>query len=81
MNIGIVKGILGVVVSIGVGSIVKNIITATAKDSTIYTKICIGVAGIVLGGMIADKATEHADATIDGIVESVKEIREEIANV
>lgn len=78
MNIGILKSIVGVVVSIGVGSIVKNIITATSKNTNIYSKICISVGGIVLGAMIADKAVAHSDNMIDGIVEDVNRVRKDI---
>lgn len=60
------------VVSVGTGSIVGNIIKATTPVSIgLITKACVSVGGLVLGSMIADKASDYTGQQIDDAVDSI----------
>jgi len=65
----VVKSIGGIVISIGVGAITKNLIKATTpEDVTKLTKLCIKVGGGFLAGAGASAAIDNFDKTIDLIV-------------
>ena len=64
--LGLTKQIVGLVVSLGVGSIVKNAIEHTTPSTiTTLKKVGVGVGGFVLSMMVSDAATKFADEKID----------------
>lgn len=74
-----VKAIATLAVTIGVSAIVGNVVKATTPiDVKILTKICIGLGGFVLSGMLGDLAGNYADKKIDEAVELVKTVVAEI---
>jgi hypothetical protein len=70
----LIKKVAGVVVSIGVGAIVNNVVKSTTPSTTSkIMKVCIMIGSFVLGGMISDKATEHAENMITKTAKDVKD--------
>lgn len=66
--IGIVKAVSGIVVSLGVGAVVGNIIrTTTPTDINTLQKVVAGVGAAVVGMVVADAAAKQIDGQIDQI--------------
>ena len=71
----IVKTISGLAVTAGVGTIAKEAIKMVApvtQSTKLIEKVCIGIGGLVLGGMVSDKAVDYVNEKIDDITESIK---------
>lgn len=70
-----VKKVGGIIVSIGVGAIVGNVIKCTtpATMGTIK-KVCVAVGSFVLCNMVADSAANYTEQTIDNAVNEVKKM-------
>lgn len=65
----IIKTVGGIVVSVGVGGIVGNIVKATTPASVgLIKKVCIGVGTVVLSNMATDKAVEYSTNKLDNIM-------------
>ena len=65
----IIKTVGGIVVSVGVGGIVGNIVKATTPASVgLIKKVCIGVGTVVLSNMATDKAVEYSTGKMDDIM-------------
>lgn len=74
-KIEMVKGSVGLVVSIGVNAIVNNVVKSTSdSNANALTKICITAGGFVLSMMVAKKAVDYTETEIDGVVNQFKEI-------
>lgn len=72
MNIQLLKAGAQLIVSIGTGSIVGNIINATTPVSIgLIKKACVSISGLVIGSMIADKASDYVGQQIDDTVDSI----------
>lgn len=73
-KIELVKAVTGLVVGTGISAIVKNVIEDTTPDGVkTFNKMSIWVGGLVLTGMLIDKALAYTDDTIDKIVVYVNE--------
>lgn len=73
----IVKGIVTLVATAGVGIIVGNAIKATTpRDIKNVTKFCIFVGGLALSGIAGDKAGKYVEAQIDDLVSTFCEAEE-----
>lgn len=60
------------IVSVGTGSIVGNIINATTPINIgLIKKACVSVGGLVIGSMVADKASDYAGQQIDDAIDSI----------
>lgn len=74
-KIGMIKKIVGMGVSFGVGAIVNNIIKSTTPKSIgTFKKVCIGLGAFALGSMISDKAVKYTEDTIDNGINEVKKM-------
>lgn len=72
-KLGMVKMVGGLVVSIGVGTIVTNIIGCTTPANTgKLGKACIYVGGTVLGWIAKEAATTYAEKKFDETVNTIK---------
>ena len=72
-NIEMVKTIVGAVISIGVGTVVGNILhTTTPKDAGKIGKALSYIGGACIEGLVVAHAQDEADQRIDGFVEEVK---------
>ena len=78
MNLGILKLVSSIVVSIGVGSIVNNVVKSTSPifKSGIVDKVCVWIGGAVIVGMVSDKAIDYADKKIDEGADAIKKVSE-----
>lgn len=73
-----IKTGVSLVISIGVGIIVKNVIKATTpKDIKKITKFCVLVGGIALSDVLGQMATKYVEDEIDDTVDKVKNIIKE----
>lgn len=74
-KVEMVKGSIGLVVSLGVGAIVKNIVKSTAdNNASALTKVCVMVGGFVLTAMASKMAVNYTDIQIDDVVTQFKEM-------
>ena len=72
-KLGLVKTIGSLVVSIGVGTIVTNVIGSTTPANTgKFGKVCIYVGGTVIGWMAKEAATTYAEKKFDETVNTIK---------
>lgn len=72
MNITIVKSIVGLGASIGVGTVVGNVVKATTPANiSKFGKIATVVGSVVLTGMVGIAAEKYTDGQIDKIAEFV----------
>lgn len=79
-KIEIIKTIGGIMVSVGVSSIIGTAIKSTnpTESAGAIKKLCIGLGGIVLSSMVSDKAVTYTETKIDTVVEEAKKIVDEI---
>ena len=74
----VVKMVGGLVISIGVGAVVTNLIRATTpEDAKKVTKICIGVGSFFVAGMTASAASNKFEGTMGSIIKAVQVFTEE----
>lgn len=72
-KIEMLKGGTGLILSVGVGAIVGNLIKSTTPANTRYfTKACISMSALVLGDLLSEKAYNHAEKKIDDTAEQIK---------
>lgn len=72
-NIEMVKTVVGAVISIGVGTVVGNILhMTTPKDAGKIGKVLSYIGGACIEGLVVAHAQDEADQRIDGFVEEVK---------
>lgn len=68
----IAKQILTSVASLGVGTVVTQIIKHTTPvDLTPYNKVAVAIGGIVIGSMVADVTTNHINGQFDEIADLI----------
>ena len=64
-----IKAVGNIIVSIGVGGIVGNVIKSTTPaNMNIVKKICVGVGSMVLSSMVTDKAVEYSTGKMDDMM-------------
>ena len=74
----VVKMVGGLVISIGVGAVVANLIRATTPEGVKkVTKVCIGVGSFFVAGMTASAASNKFEGTMDSIIKAVQVFTEE----
>ena len=74
--LNLIKSVVEIVVSVGVGSIVGNAIKQTTPaNAHIVKRISVGIGGFVLSSMVSHHATNYTSKTIDETVEKIKNIR------
>ena len=76
-----VKAGAQIVVSIGVGIVVWNVVKVSSPAGrNVLKNICVGAAGLVLSDMVSDKACSHVETKIDDVANQLKEAVMEAAN-
>ena len=74
-----VKAILKIAVSIGVGTIVGNAIkTTTPDDIKQLSKIAVSLGSLALTGIASDMAIKYVDKEVDDMVKAAKDAKEEV---
>jgi hypothetical protein len=72
-KIDIVKRVVGLVVSVGIGAIVTNVVKCTTPGSVgKIIRFCIGVGSFALAGAVSEKAVVYTDKQIDEVISDVK---------
>lgn len=67
-KIAIVKSVAGVITSLGAGAVVGNAIKATTPENLkTANAVLVGVGSFVIGGMVADAASNYVKKGIDEI--------------
>lgn len=75
-KLDILKGGTELLVSMGVGAIVGNVIKMTADpEQGRIKKIATGLGGFVISSMITDKAVVYSNDRIDNIAETVRKLK------
>lgn len=78
---GTIKLVGGLVISIGIGAITKNLIKATTpEDVKRFTKFCIGVGSFFVAGAAAKAATDKFDGTFDSFTKFIETLMQEKGN-
>jgi hypothetical protein len=73
-----VKAAGSLIISIGVGSIVGNVIKTTTPGSIgALKKVCIGAGSVVLSNMVGDKAVDYVEEKIEGFTTWIKDLVKE----
>lgn len=66
------KTILGLTTSIGVGQVVQNIVEVTTPDNlSKFKKITTIVGGIAVSAVLSNLASEYAEKKFDSIINAV----------
>ena len=74
-KIEIVKTVVGMGVGLGVNSIVSGFITNNISGKMDRIKrITVGLGGMALSSMVADKAIKHAEQKIDDGIQTMRNI-------
>lgn len=70
---GLVKSVGALVLTIGVGNIVSNVIKATTPAAIgILNKVCIAVGSAALTTIISDVTIQRIEHGIDGVINGIK---------
>ena len=70
-----IKAVGSLAISIGVGSIVGDVISGNIKKpSNVLRKACIFLAAGMISEMVADKVTAYAEEKFDDTVDVIREI-------
>lgn len=79
--LNLVKGATDLVVSIGAGAIVTNMVKATTpEDVKRMNKIAIKVGSVVISSMVGSAASKYATKNIDDTVYLFNKTKDEIKN-
>lgn len=77
-KIDILKAGVGLVVSIGVGAIVGNVVKSTTPDDIgKIKKACVWVGALVVSSIIKDNVKKYVDEKIDDGVKLIEDVIEE----
>lgn len=75
----LVKQVGGVLITVGIFSIVGNVVKATTPEATKgLAKICISVGGFALSTMLAANVVGHSVIEVDRTVDEIKKDLEEL---
>lgn len=76
IGIAIVKGVAGLAVTTGVGTIVKTAAnTLTIEGISQAQKACVAIATVAIAGAINKKAVTYVNEQIDTVVELQRDLR------
>lgn len=76
------KGATDLVVSIGAGAVVTNMVKATTPDDVKrLNQVAIKVGTVVISSMVGAAASSYATKTIDDTVESLKEAQNNVKDL
>jgi hypothetical protein len=74
-KVEMVKGSIGLVVSIGVGAIIGNIVKSTSdNNANIFTKVCVMAGGTVLSAIVGKIAVNYTETQVNEIVNQFKNV-------
>lgn len=70
-----IKFALGTIAGIGVSALVNTFAGTLTDKMKPIEKLCVGFASAVVGGMVAEQATEYIDKKVDGVMDTVAAIQ------
>lgn len=74
----LIKGATDLVVSIGAGAVVTNMVKATTPDDVKRLNgIAIKIGTVVISSMVGTAASSYASKSIDDAVDGIKQVKEE----
>lgn len=78
--LAITKGVVGLIVSMGVGTIVGNTIKASTNsaDLNLLNKVGVGLGALAISGLVSSKVSQHTTDTIDNTLEQIEEVKSEL---
>lgn len=80
-KLDILKGVTSIVVSIGVGAIVSNVVKATTPEGVkLVTKVCLVVGGAALSGLVGDAVSKYVGDQIDIVANDVQAVWNNMTN-
>lgn len=68
------KKIAGMVAGFCVGSTITAALDALIQPKGKFDKLTVGLGGMILSSMVADKASEYVGDTIDETMKEIKEL-------
>lgn len=68
------KKLVQLVVSFGVGTVVKASIDSLTKDATKMEKVGVAIGSFVISGMVTDAACKYADEQVDEMIKMIKAV-------
>jgi hypothetical protein len=68
-KLAIAKLVINVATGMGVSKITNDIITNNTTVETTEDQIKVAIGSIVIGSMVAERASEHVNTKVDKIVE------------
>jgi hypothetical protein len=74
----VAKLAVNIVSSLGVSKILNDVIKNNTTIETVVDKILVHSGSLVLGTMVVSKASDHVNATIDGAINKIRGIEEEV---
>lgn len=73
-----IKSVAALVVSIGVGAIVSNIVKGTTpSNAKTLLRVCVAIGSFVLTGLVSEAATKYTEKTIDETVDMLRDVVKE----
>jgi hypothetical protein len=66
-KLGIVKLVINVAVGIGVSKVTNDVISNNVNVESTEDQIKVAIGSVVIGSMIAERASDHVNAKIDTI--------------
>lgn len=76
VKLSTVKFVTNIVTGAGVSKVVNDVIRNNTTVETTTDAVKVGIGSVVLGSMIADKATEHVFAKIDAADRWITEFKQ-----
>jgi hypothetical protein len=77
-----IKGITGLVVSAGAGTLIANAVKATTpEDVKTLKKISIVVGTFAVSGIVADAATRYSNKTFDDVKQAYDQVIHKVHNI
>lgn len=77
--VNVVKKLVPLAVSMGVGVVVKNAIVATTPvDQSTYQKVMVGIGSFALTTYVADKASTHIQKEIEELEGAFRGAKQEL---
>lgn len=74
-----VKLALGVVAGVGASILCSAFGSSLTSNMKPIEKVCVGFASAVVGGIVADKATDYIDTKVDAAVNLVTVVKEAVS--
>lgn len=76
-GVAVAKLTVNLVSSLGVSKIIGDVIKNNTTVETVADTILVKAGTLVLGTMVVSKAADHVNATMDGVINKIRQSKEE----